>query len=243
MNDIIKTETIEKAIKNLEKDINEKQNQIDLIKNIDWSKPINENVWHKICKAPLSSSGLLEMLLKNIFPGAEEISINCDYIHFQLYGYKCALSTLGCSGVYIETCWYKMDFGEPNEIYPETHNNMKKYFNEKDNENKWETLFDHRFPTIKRYKRWIKFLLWFGKYKWKDDNRNSWEEEFLKDEKRFQEQKENYLKEREEMHQKVEFMVNRLIPELKKFSDKIYKLDGYGWMQVEEVAKSEGFSL
>ena len=60
--------SVEEAIKDLQEDITEKQNQIELIKNIDWNKPVNEETWHQICDTPLRTSDLLGALVKNIFP-------------------------------------------------------------------------------------------------------------------------------------------------------------------------------
>lgn len=234
---------VEEAIKDLQEDINEKQGQIDLIKSIDWSNPVDEDIWHEICETPLRSSDLLGVLVKNIFPEADDINVHCNYVYFKLYGYRCALPTSRCRGAYVETCWYKKDSGEPKEIHFGNNYTMKKYFDEKDNDARWTVLFDYRLPNLRGYRKWIKFILWFGKYKWKDDNRSSWEEEFEKDKQRFEKRKENYQIERKEMHEKVEIMVNKLIPELKKFSDKVYKLDGYSWIQVEDMVKLEGFSL
>ena len=68
--------SVEEAIKDLQEDITEKQNQIELIKNIDWNKPVNEETWHQICDTPLRTSDLLGFLVKNIFPEAENINIS-----------------------------------------------------------------------------------------------------------------------------------------------------------------------
>lgn len=59
--------SVEEAIKDLQEDINKKQSQIDLIKSIDWSKPVNEDIWHEICETPLRSSDLLSIYLKIFF--------------------------------------------------------------------------------------------------------------------------------------------------------------------------------
>ena len=74
--------SVEEAIKDLQEDITEKQNQIELIKNIDWNKPVNEETWHKICDTPLRTSDLLGVLVKNIFPDTENINVGCNYVSF-----------------------------------------------------------------------------------------------------------------------------------------------------------------
>ena len=69
--------SVEESIKDLQEDIAEKQNQIELIKNIDWNSPVNEETWHQICDTPLRISDLLGVLVKNIFPEAENINVGC----------------------------------------------------------------------------------------------------------------------------------------------------------------------
>ena len=163
--------SVEEAIKDLQEDIAEKQNQIELIKNIDWNKPVNEETWHKICDTPLRTSDLLGVLVKNIFPEAENIDVGCNYVSFDLYGFRCALPTSRCNGAYIETGWYKKDNGHP--TLPETISqyHMRRYFQAKDDKENWEVLFNERLSSYKSCRKWIKFIMWFGHYKWKNVHR------------------------------------------------------------------------
>lgn len=238
--EVIKIEkSINEALQELQEEINEKQNQISLIKNIDWSKPVDEEVWHEICETPLRSSDLLETIVKNIFPEAENIKVGCNYVYFKLYGFDCGLPTSRCYGVYIKTDWYKKDSGEPCNPYFGSHMNMKKYFDAKDDNKKWDILFKYRFPYQSSYRKWIRFILWFGYYKWKDDHRKEWEEVFKKDEISFKKRVENYCDERKMIHQNSVKMVNILFPELQKFSDKIHTLDSSWHCNVEDIIKWE----
>lgn len=151
--EVIKIEkSINEALQELQEEIDEKQNQISLIKNIDWSKPVDEEVWHEICETPLRSSDLLGVLVKNIFPDAENINVYCNYVYFSLDGFECGLPTSRCNGVYIKTDWYKKDNGEPSSPYFANHSVMKKYFDAKDNGEHWNTLFKYRLPYLSHYK-------------------------------------------------------------------------------------------
>lgn len=39
---------IQEVLETLQSDITEKENQINLIKNIDWTKSVTEEEWHQI---------------------------------------------------------------------------------------------------------------------------------------------------------------------------------------------------
>lgn len=235
--------SVEEAIKYLQEDINEMQTQIELIKNIDWNKPVNEETWHKICDTPLRTSDLLGVLVKNIFPEAENINISCNYVSFDLYGFRCALPTSRCNGVYIETGWYQKDNGCP--TLPETISqyHMRRYFQAKDNKENWEVLFDERLSSYKSCRKWIKFIMWFGHYKWKNVHREIWEEEFVENQNKLDRMIEKYDQTRKEMHEKTKTMVEIVIPELKRFSLKVYKLRSNDWRTPQEIAELEGFEF
>lgn len=231
------------AIQDLQEDIAEKQKQVELIKSIDWDKPVNEKIWHEICDTPLRTSDLLGVLVKNIFPNAKNINVRCNYAYFDLYGFKCALPTSRCNGAYIETGWYKKDNGQP--TLPETiaQYHMRRYFQAKDNKENWEVLFDERLSSYKSCKKWIKFIMWFGHYKWKKIDRTKWEEVFAENKNRLSQMIDEYNQERKEMYEKTKTMVEIVIPELKRFSMKVYKLRSYDWRTPQEIAKFEGFEI
>ena len=234
---------VEEAIKDLQEDIMEKQNQIELIKGIDWNEPLNEKIWHEICDTPLRTSDLLSVLVKNIFQNAEDIKVGCNYVSFKLYGFKCALPTSRCNGAYIETGWYQKDNGQP--TLPETiaQYHMRRYFQAKDNKENWEVLFDERLSSYKSYKKWIKFIMWFGHYKWKKIDRAKWEEIFAENQNKLDRMINKYNQERKEMYEKTKQMVEIVIPELKRFSMKVYKLKNSDWLTPQKIAELEGFEL
>ncbi len=233
---------LEEAIADLQEDIKEKQDQIELIRSIDWNNAVNEETWHMICETPLRTSDLLAKLLKNIFPKAEDINVHCNYVYFKMYGFRCAIPTSRCMGCYIDTSWYEKDNGKPTNPYWSDRAAMKKYFEAKDNKESWEILFKYRFPKLNCYRKWCKFLLWFFKYKWKDDHREEWEKRFKEDEDSFKRRTEKYYATRKEMHDKSKIMFEVLIPDLKRFSEEIHKLNG-SWFEIDRIAELEGIEL
>lgn len=56
------------AIQENEEEINKLKNQNKFMQTIDFSKPVDEETWHKICETPLRTSQLLGILVKNTFP-------------------------------------------------------------------------------------------------------------------------------------------------------------------------------
>ena len=155
---------IQKAIDKLESNIEEKQAQIDLIKEIDFCS-IDEATWHKICETPLRNSDILATIVGNIFKDATDIKVGYNYVMFELYGFKCYLPTSQVNGIEIDTDWYRKDNGKPSKekFYYSDKYNMKKYFDALDNHESWKVLFKYRFPSLNGYKTWVKFVLWFGK--------------------------------------------------------------------------------
>ena len=235
--------SVEEAIKDLQEDITEKQNQIELIKNIDWNKPVNEETWHQICDTPLRTSDLLGILVKNIFSEVENINVGCNYVSFDLYGFRCALPTSRRNGVYIETGWYQKDDGQP--TLPETISqyHMRRYFQAKDDKENWEVLFNERLSSYKSCRNWIKLIMWFGYYKWKNVHREIWEEAFVENQNKLDRMIEKYNQTRKEMHDKTKIMVEIVIPELKRFSMNVYKLRSSDWKTPQEIAELEGFEF
>ena len=84
------------AIKELNREIDETQNKIAIVKSIDFSKPVTEKQWHTICETPLRSSDLLAVLVKNTFPLAENIVVHCNYVYFDMLGFKVQIPTSHC---------------------------------------------------------------------------------------------------------------------------------------------------
>ena len=85
--------------------------------------------------------------------------------------------------------------------------NMREYFKTLDSNGSWIELFNLRFPNHKYYSKYRKFILWFGKYKWKKTNREEWKKKFKEEEKIFENKLEKYLREKEEQ-EKMEVIFN-----------------------------------
>lgn len=237
---------IEETIQEIQEEIKEKQYQLNLIKSIDWDQPVDEDTWHQICETSLRSSDLLGILVKNTFPNAKNIEVGCNYIFFSLHGFMCGIPTSRTHEIYVETRWYTKDRGEPNRNENNQCQQMRKYFQAKDNNENWEPLFDalylsnhfEHLPDQKMPKRWVKFILWFGYYRWKNDHRDKWENIFEMHQKHYEEKLNFYYHTRKTMHENAKIMMEQVVPELKTFSENIHKFPGEPF-DLYEIAKLE----
>lgn len=229
------------AIAKLELDIKEKQSQIDLIKSIDFESRVDEDKWHMICETPLRNSDLLIEFVKSIFKNAIDVSVGCNYVKFNLYGFKCAIPTSRCNGIEVDTTWYEKDRSEPKKenIYCADRYYMKKYFDALDKHESWKILFKYRLPRLSGYRTWVKFLLWFCKYKWKDAHREKWEEEFKKDEQAYEINVKQYHVKREEIHKMSIRFRDELLPELYTFTNRVRKYIGNNY-EPKDILELEG---
>lgn len=215
------------AITKLEKTIEDAHNQISFIKSIDFTKPVTENQWHLICETPLRNSELLAVLVKNTFPLAENILVHCNYVYFDMMGFRVQIPTSRGRGINVDTSWYHKDFGEPTRIYRESVERMTKYFNAVDNKAGWYECAKYLLGT--HYRKWFLFVLWWSKYKWKDPNREQYEKIKNRQEQDYKERVEKYHSERQKMKNKTEKLVNELLPILDEFSKDHYMFNNdYG---------------
>lgn len=217
---------IQDVLETLQSDITEKENQINLIKTIDWTKSVTEKEWHQICETLLRTSDLLCNLLKNTFPNATDIQLGMNHVDFNLYGFKCKLPTSRYEEIRVDMSWNK-NIKEPTleNTMNRFEKNMREYFKLLDSNGYWLELFDLRFPIFKHYKKWMKCILWFGNYKWKDDNRKEWNKQFKKTEKKVEEELKKYKKEIMQIEEKNKILHEKLLPELYQFTKKIYDTD------------------
>ncbi len=221
---------ISDAIAKLEKTIEDANNQISFIKSIDFSKPVTENQWHLICETPLRNSELLAVLVKNTFPLAENIKVHCNYVYFNMLGFKVQIPTSRSHGINVDTTWYRKDDGEPTKIYSETIEDMIKYFNAVDNKLGWYECAKHRLRYGKTCKKWWLFIVWWFKYRWKDPKRKQFEEVKSQQEQQYRERVEKYRSQRQEIKNKTEKLVNELLPVLDEFSKDHYMFNNdYGF--------------
>lgn len=235
---------IEKAIKEIQDEIKEKEDYLDLLFALDWQKPVTEKQWHTICETPLRNSPLLGTMVKNIFPEAEDAKVSSNYVFFTLYGFTCAIPTSLIEGIEVRTDWYEKDRGVPKKenMHYGVNARMKNYFDALDANESWDVLLKYRVPSASRYRKWVRFFIWFCKYKWKDPHRKEWEAEFQKDEEKYNESLRRYYETRKAMNEKSLKMKNKLLPNLYCFTKKVrkYRSNSMGTYEIDEILKAEG---
>lgn len=224
------------VISELNETIDEIQNQIAVVKSIDFTKPVTENQWHILCETPLRYSKLLAVLVKNIFPLAENIIVGCNYVYFDMIGFRVQIPTSRCRGINVDTSWYHRDLGEPTKIYSKPIENMMKYFNAVDSKAGWYECARYRLTYGNNCNKWLLFIVWWFKYKWKDPKREQYEKVKSQQEQAYRERVEKYRSHRKEMKDKTEKLLNELLPILNEFSKDHYLFDdeGYTIQQIRE---------
>ena len=203
------------AVQENEEEINKLKSQNAFMQTIDFSKPVDEETWHKICETPLRTSQLLGILVKNTFPEAEDIVVHCNYVYFTLLGFKVQIPTYRSQGINVDADWYKRDRGTPQLHLSEAQKNMLKYYEALDNGESWRTLAKLRLPY---YKDWTLPFVWFLKYKWKKLDRDGFERQIEEMEDNLEKRIENYKQERKDMHDKALLLRETVLPMLDNFS-------------------------
>jgi hypothetical protein len=239
------TNLINEALNDLEEEKTEIERRIALVKSIDWTKPVTEDEWHELCETSIRTSPLLAVLVKNIFPNAENITIGCNYAYFELYGYKIQIPNSRCRGINIATSdWYndiKYSREHRGDPHPPLTREVMAYFDAVDNKRGWKEQAKHRLYHASTMSDFELFIKWFGKYKWKKVDRAKWEAKWEEEERRYTEKTAWYEKTEAENREKLEFVLNVLMPELDKFSDYhcSYYNNGYH-LTVNEILEKEG---
>ena len=208
---------INEAIEEIKKDIETLKLQIQLLENLDLSKSVDEETWHKLCETPLRSSDLLGVLVKNTFPLAEDIKVHCNYVYFDMLGFKVQIPTSRCRGINVDLSWYHNYF-KPQLHYPSALGHLIKYFEAVDNNLGWYEKMKCRVSYGEHCKKYILFLAYIFKYKWKKVNRELVEKEKEKFNQSYQKHLIKYYKDKSEIHQKSEKLINELLPLLDNFS-------------------------
>lgn len=208
---------INEAIEEIKEDIETLKLQIQLLENLDLSKSVDEDIWHNICETPLRSSDILGVLVKNIFPLAENIIVHCNYVYFDMLGFKVQIPTSRCRGINVDLSWYH-NYSKPQLYYPSALGYLIKYFEAVDNNLGWYEKMKCRVSYGEHCKKYILFLAYIFKYKWKKVNRELVEEEKEKFNQSYQKQVIKYYKDKSEIHQKSEKLINELLPLLDNFS-------------------------
>lgn len=151
-------------------------------------------------------------------------------------GFKVQIPTSRCSGINIDTSWYRCNGRLPMKFESHTESNMRKYFEELDNGANWYKLARLRLDI--GCEKWVLFLLWYLKYKWKDPHRDEWEEKFREMDARYESSLKSYYKEQEEIKSRSRKLVKEVLPVLNKFSNEYRKYDGIGnYYTVDKIIK------
>lgn len=231
---------VSEAIKELNKQIDEAQDKIAIVKSIDFTKPVTESQWHRICETPLRSSDLLAVLVKNTFPLAENIVVHCNYVYFDMLGFKVQIPTSRLRGINVDTSWYEKDRGVPTLKYSKEIRNMIAYFDAVDNKKGWYECAKHRLTYGKTCEKWFLFIVWWFKYKWKDPKREQFEEVKSKQEYEYKERVKRYYSKRKDLKNKIEKLINELLPLLDEFSTQHYDYNGRGGCcSIEQIREFE----
>lgn len=236
---------IKEVIQEIDDNISELISQKEILQNLDLSKPVDEETWHNLCETPLRSSDLLGVLVKNIFPLAEDIKVHCNYVYFNLLGFKVQIPTSSCHSINIDTSWYHCSYWkEPELVYDPVINKMTKYFDAVNNHKGWYECAKNRIRFGESYRKWALFLMWFGKYKWKpitSEQKQDYEKRKRESEERYERNLEKYKKEFKETQERVNLLFDELIPMLNKFSKKHLPYNNQNWTQVslEKIKENE----
>ena len=212
--------TVQEAMTEINENINELQGQLKLIESIDFTKPVSEEEWHAICETPLRSSDLLATLVKNIFPDAENILVHCNYVYFDLMGFKVQIPTSRARGINVDLSWYEKDGGEPTQIYHETTECKKRYLEALDRKADWHELAKIRCRFADSWSKPRLFLWWHFKSKWMKIDRPEWEKFIKSEEESFQKRLTAYHEKRKKIKEKSEKLIHDVIPILDTFSTK-----------------------
>lgn len=233
------------AIQDIDEEINILNSQKELLKHLDLSKPMNESEWHEICETGLRYSDILCNIVKNIFKDAENIVRGCNYVYFEIKGFKIEIPTSRTRGINVDTSWYHYK-EKPNRIMNGEYSlvyDMKQYFELKENGGSWYEKAKYKIHNRRYgYKKWVLAILWFGKYKWTNDNEEFWKERIEKVEKEYCERVEKVEKENEKVQEKRQIFLEEIIPEIERFSTIHYgyqdkEISTYSQTSIENIIK------
>ena len=243
----IKSEVEESIIK-IQNNIDKLNKQIQLIKNIDYSKPINEEEWHEICKTPLRNSNILCVIISNIFPQAKNIKLDSNCIVFDLLDFSISIPTTNCRGISISTKWYIPDKDIP-KLELENYDNilrLKKYFELVDTKSvwykfvHWDELAKCRISNAEYDRKWFLFCKWFLYYKWKNDRRKDFEKRLEQIQLNYKKNVEEYIRKRNDAKERVKILVNFVLPLINNFSTKYTKYSVWEIYTIEQILEMEG---
>lgn len=224
---------LKEEIKDFENEIKERKSQISFLKSLDTTTKIDESKWHQICDTSMCCNNIMSVLLNIIFPEANNIKIGANYVSFNLYGFDCAIPTFHGNYIEVDTHWYNDKMSSSSACISEPTINlsprairMQHYFEALDNHASWEILFDY-LTDLKEFKKWVKFILWFGFYKWRNPHRDMWERDYQLSCADFIKRLNKYLILRREQYMQSVLMKEKLLPKLYTFTKEVRSSSAY----------------
>lgn len=231
---------IKDSIFELEQGIREKQELIEMLRNLNIEEKLSEEDWHTVCESPLRSSRILVKLLTNIFPEATDVRLGGNFVYFTLYGIKCGLPTSRHTGIMIDTGWYRVP-RQPKLTLPRYLSVLLEVYNGRKSHFDWYSLASIR---AKLYKKELSkvglFFAYFLKWKWEKINEEELFREVSKVEAEHQAAVDGYNNELRLRKEMVDNLFDKVIPELSSFSSKFFRMNNYGKdYTIEEIRKIE----
>ena len=233
----------ENAVAILQSEIKKKREQIDLIKGIDVRQPISEKVWHELCETPIRNSDLLKIIVHTMWPNAEKIVLGANCVRFELYSFTVSIPTSRCMGVEIVSDLTFDYFGEKEPAFKPSAETkrMLEYLEKKDTETDWYTLFRLKVPEEilnAKYRKWYAWYLWQRKYKNMKIDEEEWKEKYDHEKKEYEKKVEEYYVHQEELFQKCVVLIEKVIPEIRRFSSDIRLPEWCTMKDVQELYES-----
>ena len=222
----------EEIILEIQEKIEEKQQQIEMLQNLNIDD-VDEELFHELCETPLRSSEELLLVAKRIFKNGENFELHPNYIKFSLYGINCYISITRAYSIEIDTSWYKY-IKIDDYVYPSDYNRKKLYLTECTNKSTSE-IVDILYPDYKNYSKLRKLIFWNSV---KDQYVDC--EHYVKDIENRQELiYRSKVRRKNSVMEQVDILFNLVIPELLAWTKNVCAYKGTSSTDLDVIAKKE----